>query len=128
MIVRQRSPAGATLSTCSERKRPTQTVSSGRSASLIGWLVEPTMALACDSVSTIWAIGGWRKVIRLWAGSNPVDRGRDVTEAAKVDQPRAQLGKGARASGPTSALLQSCPSRQQGQSTSETGATCANST
>jgi len=61
MIVRQRSPAGATLSTCSERKRPTQTVSSGRSASLIGWLVEPTMALACDSVSTIWAIGGWRR-------------------------------------------------------------------
>jgi len=61
MIVRQRSPAGATLSTCSERKRPTQTVSSGRSASLIGWLVEPTMALACGSVSTIWAIGGWRR-------------------------------------------------------------------
>lgn len=100
MIVRQRSPAGATLSTCSERKRPTQTVSSGRSASLIGWLVEPTMALACDSVSTIWAIGGWRKVIRLWAGSNPVDRGRDVTEAAKgrsASRPAWEGGEGQRA-------------------------------
>ena len=56
----------------------------------------PCVWLRVDHLGDRWLA----KVIRLWAGSNPVDRGRDVTEAAKgrsASRPAWEGGEGQRA-------------------------------